>query len=132
MISNGTKPTRDSYGDRTPGCRTWWSATEIGQQGAYRRPDGVDSIPVFRAQVGESGGKDAVLLFEDVLAEQAEGLDEPGGPGRVGGCAAGGFAEDRFDVPVVGLQGRDLVGEVGGKDREQPVFLDMGVVRGRW
>jgi hypothetical protein len=67
------------------------------------------------------------LFFECVLAQQVQPADEPAGPAGIGWRPGRGLVQNGFDMPVLGRERRDVLGEISLQGGEQPVLLDLGV-----
>lgn len=67
------------------------------------------------------------MLFEYVLAQQVQPADEPAGPAGIGWRPGRGLVQNGFDMPVLGRERRDVLGEISLQGGEQPVLLDLGV-----
>ena len=62
-----------------------------------------------------------------MLAQQVQPDDEPAGPAGIGWRPGRGLVQNGFDMPVLGRERRDVLGEISLQGGEQPVLLDLGV-----
>ena len=90
-------------------------------------PYGLDTYPLVRVESDECSREDAVLLLEDVLAQQTEDVQQTVRPGRVFRGTPGGLTQHLLDLAMIRAQRLDVIGEFVCHLRKQTLFLDHDV-----